>query len=87
MSGRWSSPDIDHINVLDESGISGGVPLGVHPPPIPLWRDKKVLVRSDNVFTMQYINRQGGTISPRLCHLTVMLWQIAVDSTDSTSFG
>ena len=61
----------------DESDISGGVPLGV--PPIPLWRDKKVLVRSDNVFTVQYINRQGGTIAPRLCHLTVM-WQIAVDN-------
>ena len=47
---------------------------------IPLLRDKKVLVRSDNVITVQYINRQGGTISPRLCHLTVMLWQIAVDN-------
>ena len=57
--------------------MSGGVPLGV--PQIPLWWDKKVLVRSDNVFTVQYINRQGGTISPRLCHLTVM-WQIAVDN-------
>ena len=35
VSGQWSSPDIDHINALDESGISGGVPLGVHPPPPP----------------------------------------------------
>ena len=64
--------------VRDESSISGGGPLGV-PPPIPLWRDKKVLVQSDNVFTVQYINHQGGTISPRLCHLTVM-WQISVDN-------
>ena len=80
MSGRWSSPDIDHINALEMRAIFLVVSHWASPPPpIPLWWDKKVLVRSDNVFTVQYINRQGGTISPRLCHLTIM-WQIAVDN-------
>ena len=33
---------------------------------------------SDNSTLIQYINRQGGTLSPQLCYKTLELWQLAI---------
>ena len=43
---------------------------------LPLIKNKDILVRSDNRTTVYYINKQGGTKSPKLCYLAcrIMLW-------------
>ena len=46
------------------------------------WKNKSVLVRSDNVSVVQCINRQGGgeTISPLLCQFALKLWQLGIEN-------
>ena len=62
----------------DESDISGGVPLGVHPPHPPVVGQEgtgdQTMSSQCNISTVK--ERQ---FPPGLCHLTVM-WQIAVDN-------
>ena len=35
---------------------------------------KSILLRSDNTTVVQYINKQGGMISPLLCRLSMYVW-------------
>ena len=42
-------------------------------------QNKTVLIRCDNTTVVQYINKQGGTKSPRLCYQTWELWNWAID--------
>ncbi|CAC5371868.1 unnamed protein product [Mytilus coruscus] len=41
---------------------------------------KSVLIRSDNITVVQYINKQGGTKSPQSCYKTWELWTLAIQS-------
>lgn len=41
-------------------------------------QNKTVLIRCDNTTVVQYINKQGGTKSPRLCYQTWDLWNWAI---------
>lgn len=42
--------------------------------------NKQVLVRSDNMSVVQYINKQGGTHSVQLCQQTWDLWLFALEN-------
>lgn len=43
-------------------------------------KNKLVLIRSDNVTVVQYINKQGGTRSLQLCQRTWDLWMFALEN-------
>ena len=45
---------------------------------LPHLENKAVLIRSDNTTICQYINRQGGCRSARLCQQTWELWNLAI---------
>ena len=69
--GVWSAEQQRlHINVLELLAVWNCLKKFVHRV-----RNKVVLVRSDNSTVVSYINRQGGTRSPRLCLWTWMMWQ------------
>ena len=72
VSGVWSDQESAHINALEMRAVLLALQHW-----LPLLQNKRILIRSDNIATVQYINKQGGTISPRLCHLAVELWQLA----------
>ena len=44
---------------------------------LPQLKGYTVLIRSDNTTVVQYIAKEGGTRSPRLCYLTWDIWQLA----------
>jgi hypothetical protein len=73
QSGVWPAHTTDHINALEMRAVMLALVAWR-----TLWRGRSILIRSDNVSTVQYINRQGGTISPRLCQLAVELWDMAL---------
>lgn len=56
VNGTWPCPHITHQHTVGDGGVVETVPLSG-------LRDKHVLVCSDNVATVFYINHQGGTRS------------------------
>ena len=71
VSGTWSKEEsLAHINSLKLRAVFLALKsLEVHV------RGQSLLVRSDNMTVVSYINYQGGTHSPSLCFLTIELWE------------
>ncbi|KAI2650056.1 ORF V: Enzymatic polyprotein [Labeo rohita] len=71
-SGSWSGPRLQwHINCLELFAVLLALRRF-----LPVLRDKHVLIRTDNVPTVAYINRQGGLRSRRMSQLArhLLLW-------------
>ncbi|KAI2646019.1 ORF V: Enzymatic polyprotein [Labeo rohita] len=71
-SGSWSGPRLQwHINCLELLAVLLALRRF-----LPVLRDKHVLIRTDNVPTVAYINRQGGLHSRRMSQLArhLLLW-------------
>ena len=69
LSGQWSPPDRSlHINHLELKAVSLAL-QGF----LPLVSGRSVLVKSDNLMVVAYINHQGGTHSVLLCLETLRL--------------
>ncbi|XP_071477298.1 uncharacterized protein [Diadema antillarum] len=69
--GDWClSATLPHINVLEFQAVI----LSLHHF-LPLLQNQTVLIRTDNVTVAAYINKQGGTHSPRLNALAATLWR------------
>ena len=62
-----------HINCLELEAVTLTIKNF-----LPQLRNQCVLVRSYNTTVIQYISRQGGTLSPQLCYKTWDLWQLAI---------
>ncbi|KAI2647963.1 enzymatic polyprotein [Labeo rohita] len=81
-SGSWSGPRLQwHINCLELLAVLLALRRF-----LPTLRDKHVLIRTDNVLTVAYINRQGGLHSRRMSQLAhhLLLWsQIAAGRSHS----
>ena len=70
--GLWPVPDrSEHINVLELRAVHMALQSF-----LPFLREKHVLVRTDNVSAVSYINHQGGTRSARLLQVSrdLLLW-------------
>jgi hypothetical protein len=71
VQGRWTKKQRAlHINCQELLAVHLTLSRFRH-----LLRNQRVLVRTDNVAVKQYINKQGGTVSPSLCALTLKLIQ------------
>lgn len=70
VSGVWSKKEsLDHINSLELKAVFLALQnLESHV------LGHSVLIRSDNMTVVSFINHQGGTHSSSLCHLTLDLW-------------
>ena len=74
--GTWSKKESSlHINVLELEAVHRAL---VHF--LPVLKNQKVLVRSDNVTVVQYLNKQGGTRSPNLCFRVWNLFLFAIQN-------
>ena len=69
----WSGPELGwHINLQElETVTKACIYFAKH------LRGKRVLVRSDNMTVVTYINHQGGTRSSTLCMAVWKLWKWA----------
>ena len=45
---------------------------------LPFLKNQNVLIRTDNTTVMHYINKQGGTRSRPLCHMSWDLWNLVL---------
>ena len=73
VKDTWLSQEPDHINALELRAVILAISEWIH-----MLKNRRILIRLDNISTVQYINQQGGTVSPRLCQLALELWEIAV---------
>ena len=65
VSGVWTETEaLLHINILEFQAVTLALQHF-----LPHIRGKVVLIATDNTTVVAYINRQGGTKSPSLCHL------------------
>lgn len=70
--GQWSDQEkCLHINCLEMMAVENALKCF-----LPLLQDQHVLVRSDNMSVVSYVNRQGGVRSRNLCNLTerILIW-------------
>ena len=76
IQGIWSQSEKRlHINCLEMKAVHIALQKFMH-----LIKGQNVLIRSDNITVVQYINKQGGTRSPPLCYLAWNLWQLALQN-------
>ncbi|XP_060587794.1 uncharacterized protein LOC132743278 [Ruditapes philippinarum] len=76
VQGRWSaSQKLMHINCLEMKAVLLAVSHF-----LPFVKSQNVLIRTDNTTVMQYINKQGGTKSPKLCKMSWDLWNLALEN-------
>ncbi|XP_069118931.1 uncharacterized protein [Argopecten irradians] len=74
MEGTWNQVESGyHINVLELIAVIRAFQKWDQE-----WQGQTVLIRSDYITVGQYVNRQGGIVSPQLCLLTVQLWEMAI---------
>lgn len=72
--GTWSPHKASlHINVRELRSVR--LSCAVFLPHI---RGKSVLILLDNMTAVAYINKQGGTRSPRLCSEALHLWELCI---------
>ena len=68
--GRWSDTESNlHINYLELKAIFFGI-KALFPGSSPI----SLLVRSDNIPAVRYVNHMGGTRSKHLCAIALDLW-------------
>ena len=71
VSGLWSREVASlHINSLELLAVLQALQSFED-----VVKGRSVLVRSDNMTVVSYINHQGGTHSPSLCRLAIDLWE------------
>ena len=76
MQGVWSEEEKKlHINTLELEAVFLAVKHF-----LPAIKGKNVLLKTDNTTVVQYINKQGGTHSSRLCLRTWNLWNFALQN-------
>ena len=74
IQGLWSQAETRcHINFLEMKTVLLALQAWT-----PQLRGKRILLRSDNTTVVQYVNRQGGTVSPKLCRLTLEIWDLTL---------
>ena len=70
VSGLWSPQEARlHINSLELLAVFLALQSFED-----LIFEQSIMIRSDNSTVVSYINHQGGTHSPSLCNLTLVLW-------------
>ena len=72
ISGTWTCTDRKlHINCLELKAVASALKHWA-----PVLQGHQVMIATDNSIVISYINKQGGTRSPTLLHLTVelLLW-------------
>ena len=74
-SGIWSSDDSSHINLRELKAVLLGVSSL-----LPHIKGKSLRVLSDNIATVYYINKLGGTHSLPLCSTALSLWNLFLDN-------
>ena len=71
ISGKWGLVDSkEHINYLELKAIHLSL---IHFRSI--FRGKCISIRSDNTTAVFYLNKMGGTHSPKLCKLAISIWK------------
>lgn len=74
MGGQWpTSLASHHINSLELLVIF--LALQKFQPQL---QGQVVQVFSDNTTAVAYLNKQGGTVSRSLCHLSLLLWDFCI---------
>ena len=76
IQGMWTREEASqHINFLEMMTVLIA---------LQRWQKflqgKSILIRSDNTTVVQYLNKQGGTISPRLCRLSMYIWETVLQN-------
>ena len=74
VQGRWSKlQSLRHVNLLELEAVFLAVKHF-----LPFLKNQNVLIRTDNTTVMHYINKQGGTRSRPLCHMSWDLWNLVL---------
>ena len=70
-SGDWKEHQLKwHINYLELKTIE--IAISKFPQ---LFQDKSIKIKCDNSTAVSYFNKKGGTHSPSLCNLSVIIWK------------
>ena len=72
-SGLWSPSDTSHINHLELRAI-----LLALRSLLPFLKNKSLKIYSDNISSVFYINKKGGTHSPSLCQISLEIWDLLI---------
>jgi mRNA-degrading endonuclease HigB of HigAB toxin-antitoxin module len=76
VQGTWSKTmSLEHINFLELEAVYLALKHF-----LPELKSKQILIRSDNMTVIHYLNKQGGTKSEKLCNLTRKIWLLAIQS-------
>lgn len=79
ISGCWNESDSkQHINFLELKAIKLALMEF-----LPVIKSKSILIHSDNLTTVYYINKIGGTHSIKLCLLALDIWNFIIASSIS----
>ena len=74
VQGRWSKlQSLRHVNLFELEGVFLAVKHF-----LPFLKNQNVLIRTDNTTVMHYINKQGGTRSRPLWHMSWDLWNLVL---------
>ncbi|CAC5376712.1 unnamed protein product [Mytilus coruscus] len=74
FQGKWTETQQSlHINILELDEVHRTVQHF-----LPQLQGQNVLIKSDNMTVVQYVNKQGGTRSIDLCYKTWDLWKMAI---------
>ena len=74
VQGHWSKlQNLRHVNLLELEAVFLAVKHF-----LPFLKNQNVLIRTDNTMVMHYINKQGGTRSRPLCHISWDLWNLVL---------
>ena len=74
-SGEWPSDSLSHINFLELKAIFNGLSHL-----LPHIKNKSLRILSDNVSSIYYINKIGGTHSIPMCNLALKIWKLLIDN-------
>lgn len=73
--GQWAEEDAkNHINWLELKTILLAIKAFIH-----ILKNNAVVIRSDNITAVSYVNKQGGTVSRSLCRLAMQIWTLCID--------
>ncbi|XP_015278969.1 PREDICTED: uncharacterized protein LOC107120714, partial [Gekko japonicus] len=78
--GLSSTPRVFTKNMIVVAAFLRLQGMSIYPYIDDLLLGKCVMVLTDNTTALSYINRQGGTVSQRLCNLAIQLWKLCIDN-------